>query len=73
MDSTMRSNATVGSPIDVLIYAKDSFRLNRRFSLEADDPCLLDIKAAWDEKLKQAFAELRRFNWSEPPPAAADE
>ena len=73
MDSTMRSNATVGPPIDVLIYAKDSFRLNRRFSLEADDPCLLDIKAAWDEKLKQAFAELRRFNWSEPPPAATDE
>ncbi len=71
MDSTMRSNATVGPPIDVLIYEKDSFRLNRRFSLEADDPCLLDIKAAWDEKLKQAFAELRRVTWKEPPPAAA--
>jgi putative proteasome-type protease len=73
MDSTMRSNATVGPPIDVLIYQKDSYRLQRRFSLEADDPCLLEIKAAWDEKLKQAFAELRQHTWREPPPAATDE
>jgi len=73
MDSTMRSNATVGPPIDVLIYEKDSFSLGRHFTLQADDPYLLEIKAAWDEKLKEAFAELRRVNWSEPPPAAADE
>jgi putative proteasome-type protease len=73
MDSTMRSNATVGPPIDVLIYEKDSFRLNRHFILQADDPYLLEIKAAWDEKLKEAFSELRRLNWSEPPPVEADE
>ena len=73
MDSTMRSNATVGPPLDVLIYEKDSFSLDRHFTLQADDPYLLEIKAAWDEKLKEAFAELRRVNWSEPPPAAADE
>jgi len=73
MDSTMRSNATVGPPIDVLIYEKDSFSLGRHFTLQADDPYLLEIKAAWDEKLKEAFAELRRANWSEPPPVATDE
>ncbi|MCO6412481.1 MAG: peptidase [Thiogranum sp.] len=70
MDSTMRSNATVGPPIDVFIYAKDSFSLHRRFTLQADDPYLLEIKTAWDEKLKEAFAELRRVTWSEPPPAS---
>jgi putative proteasome-type protease len=66
MDSTMRSNATVGPPIDVLIYQKDSFSLTRHFILQADDPYLTEIKAAWDQKLKEAFAELRRVNWSEP-------
>jgi putative proteasome-type protease len=66
MDSTMRSNATVGPPLDVLIYAKDSLSLNRHFILQADDPYLLEIKAAWDEKLKEAFTELRRVNWNEP-------
>ena len=66
MDSTMRSNATVGPPLDVLIYTKDSLSLDRHFILQADDPYLLEIKAAWDEKLKEAFTELRRANWNEP-------
>lgn len=70
MDSTMRSNATVGPPIDVFIYEKDSFSLHRRFTLQADDPYLLEIKTAWDEKIKEAFTELRRVTWSEPPPAS---
>ena len=72
MDSTMRSNATVGPPIDVLIYEKNSFNLDRHFILEADDPYLLEIKAAWDEKLKEAFTELRRLNWSEPQRVTTD-
>ena len=72
MDSTMRSNATVGPPIDVLIYEKDSLSLDRHFTLQADDPYLLEIKAAWDEKLKEAFTELRKFTWNEPPSIVAD-
>lgn len=68
MDSTMRSNATVGPPIDVLIYEKDSFNLNRHFVLQEDNPYLTEIKMAWDEKLKEAFKELKRMNWNEPPP-----
>jgi putative proteasome-type protease len=73
MDSTMRSNATVGPPIDVLIYEKDCFRLDRHFILQADDPYLLEIKAAWDAKLKAAFAELRMLNWNEPQPVSPAE
>jgi putative proteasome-type protease len=70
MDSTMRSNATVGPPIDVLIYEKDSFNLKRHFTLQADDPYLIEIKTAWDEKLKESFKELKQMNWNEPPSVA---
>ena len=73
MDSTMRSNATVGPPIDLLIYEKGSFSLERRFTLEADDPYLLEIKSAWDKKLKEAFKELKRMNWNEPSPIGEDD
>jgi putative proteasome-type protease len=66
MDSTMRSNARVGPPIEVLIYENDSLHLNRRFSFSADDPYLLELKVAWDQKLKEAFCELHRISWSEP-------
>ena len=73
MDSTMRSNATVGPPVDVLIYEMGSHNLSRHFTLQADDPYLLEIKTAWDEKLKEAFKELRRMKWNEPPPVAEDD
>ncbi|MDH3527656.1 MAG: peptidase [Gammaproteobacteria bacterium] len=73
MDSTMRSNATVGPPIDVLIYQKDSFSMERHFILQTDDPYLLEIKSAWDEKIKEAFSELRRLTWNEPQHVSIDQ
>ena len=66
MDSTMRSNATVGPPLDVLLYEKDSLSMHRHFMFQADDPYLLELKAAWDQKIKEAFSELHSFNLNEP-------
>ncbi|MGD2118253.1 MAG: peptidase [Chromatiales bacterium] len=63
MDSTMRSNATVGPPIEVLIYVNDSLQLNRRFAFKADDPYLIELKQAWDAKLKESFSELHIYGW----------
>lgn len=63
MDSTMRSNATVGPPIEVLVYGSGDLRTDRRFAFTAEDPYLADLKLAWDMKLKEAFKELRRYSW----------
>ena len=63
MDSTMRSNATVGPPVEVLIYVRDSLMLNRRFCFKADDPYLIELKQAWDAKLKESFNELHTYSW----------
>jgi putative proteasome-type protease len=65
MDSTMRSNATVGPPVEVLIYGRDSFMVNRRFCFTADNPYLQDLTSLWDNKLKEAFHELHQYNWDE--------
>ena len=72
MDSTMRSNATVGPPIDILIYEKDSLSVRRHYMFQAEDPYLLELKAAWDQKLKEAFTELHSFAWSEPERVAVN-
>ena len=61
MDSTMRSNVTVGPPIELLLYKKDSYRLDHHLALQADDPYLLELKKMWDDKIKQAFNELPGF------------
>ena len=39
--------------------------LDRRYCFQADDPYLIGLKQAWDQKLKEAFSELHRFNWEE--------
>lgn len=67
IDSTMRSNASVGPPIEVLCYQRDSFRLDRYLCLEADDPYLLEIRRQWGEKIGRAFSELPHFSWNDLP------
>ena len=61
MDSTMRSNATVGPPIEASIYYRDSLEAPQHVRFERDDPYLIELHAAWQQNLKEAFARLPRF------------
>ena len=63
MDSTIKSNATVGPPIEVLVYEKDSFETSHYIKMNEDDPYLHDIKQAWNDALKDAFAKMPPFQW----------
>ncbi len=63
MDSTIKSNATVGPPIEVLVYEKDSFTTSHYIKMEEDDPYLHDIKQAWNEAMNKAFLQLPNFQW----------
>jgi len=58
MDSTMRSNLTVGPPVEVLIYKTGSFNMQRHYRFDDDSQFLRDLKRAWDNKLKEAFHQL---------------
>ncbi|MDX1451462.1 MAG: peptidase [Oleiphilaceae bacterium] len=63
MDSTIKSNATVGPPIEVMVYEKDTFESDHYIRLEADDNYLHAIRQSWNDALKTAFAELPKFDW----------
>ncbi len=71
MDSTIRSNATVGAPVEILVYQTDSFDTQHYVKMEADHPYLHDIKRIWDETLKAGFAALPRFEWEQRVQTAA--
>lgn len=58
MDSTMRSNAGVGPPVDLLIYHKNSFLLDEYYSFHEDDEYLIQLRRLWHEKLKESFCTL---------------
>jgi putative proteasome-type protease len=58
IDSTMRSNVTVGPPIDMILYPADELTITRRRRLTSNDPDLLDVHASWEQALKKAMQEL---------------
>ena len=64
MDSTMKSNLTVGPPIEVLVYHKDSFAIARHYRFEENSEYLKQIRESWDERLKQAFSNMPPIAWS---------
>jgi putative proteasome-type protease len=61
MDSTMKSNVSVGPPIEVLMYHKDSFELGRHHRFDTEDPFLMELRREWGNKLNQAFREMPRI------------
>lgn len=63
MNSTTRSNLTVGPPIDLLIYKKDSLDFGQRMTLTENDPFAKELSEAWSLGLVQALDNLPRFPW----------
>ncbi len=56
--STMRSNVSVGLPIDLLCYAKDSLTADNRTRIDAGDAYFKSIRGGWDDGLVRVFQEL---------------
>jgi putative proteasome-type protease len=65
-DATMRSNVTVGPPIDLLIYRKNSFTASRHRRLAAMDQDLNLIHASWEQSLRRAVEQLPEIHFDEP-------
>ena len=64
MDSTMRSNLTVGPPIELTIYEADSLQPGRYYRFNEDSEYLREMKRSWDKLLKEAFKKLPPVAWS---------
>jgi putative proteasome-type protease len=66
MNSTVRSNLTVGHPIDLLIYEKGTLTFTQQLSLSEDDPFSKQLAEAWNKGLVSALENLPRFYWENP-------
>ena len=58
IDSTMKSNVTVGPPIDLLVYGADELELTRYRRFMEDDPDWQKIRTRWQQALRGAVARL---------------
>lgn len=68
MDSTLKSNLSVGMPLDLACYARDSLHLRNRIRIEADTPYFQALRTAWGERIQEAFAALPALECLPEPP-----
>ncbi|MCB4825198.1 proteasome-type protease [Roseicella aerolata] len=63
MDSTLRSNLTVGMPIDLLVYRADSLSVTLRKRITEENAYFRSIREGWSAALRQAYLEMPRPDW----------
>lgn len=57
-DSTMRSNISVGLPIDLLILHKDNFKAPKPGRIDGKNAYFAEIRQRWGEALRKTFESL---------------
>lgn len=63
IDSTMKSNISVGPPINIVAYESDTFKIERRLTLRVGDPYLFKSRRLWETSLKEAFERMPNIDW----------
>jgi putative proteasome-type protease len=68
-DSTMRSNISVGLPIDMLTCETDALRVRLQKCVDESDPYYKLIHTEWGNGLKRIFSQLPDPQWevNDPP------
>ena len=62
-DSTMRSNLSVGMPIDLICYERDSLEVRMRRRFEEGDAHFTALSNEWSEGTRRVFRELPDLRW----------
>ena len=63
LDSTMKSNISVGPPIHLAMYETDTLKLSHRRKFEEGDLYLTILRKSWEESVRKAFKSLPDMEW----------
>lgn len=63
MEAAMRSNLSVGPPVEMVIYEADSLEVDRYASFDRDHPYWRKLGRVWTEELRAAIDRLPKFDW----------
>jgi putative proteasome-type protease len=62
-DSTMRSNLSVGMPIDLVCYERDTLEVRKRRRFDQGDPYFNALSKQWSEGVRAVFKQLPELQW----------
>ncbi len=63
MDSTLRSNLSVGMPLDLLVYESNAFCVSRFVTIDSSNEYYRMISSTWGRRLRQVFSEIPNPSW----------
>ncbi len=63
MDSTMRSNLSVGMPIDLMVYRRDALKVSMVRRIKDDDAYFKGLRQAWSDALTKAYQTIPAPDW----------
>ncbi len=66
IDSTMKSNISVGPPINLCVYETDSFQIAHELRLKRGSSYLTQIRRMWEVALRDAFDTMPDIDWNDP-------
>jgi putative proteasome-type protease len=67
MDSTLRSNISVGLPLDLLVYEADKLRVTKFVRIDESNDYMRMIRTTWGTRLRQVFGEIPDPAWRDAP------
>ncbi|MDE1173275.1 MAG: peptidase [Parvibaculaceae bacterium] len=63
MDSTIRSNLSVGLPVDLMVYRRDALKVALQKRVREDDPYFKGLRQAWSDALTRAYLAIEGPDW----------
>ena len=66
IDSTLKSNVSVGLPIDLLVYEADSLRCDELACIDDTNPYFAMVREAWARGVQSAFDAIDNPDWKSP-------
>jgi putative proteasome-type protease len=67
MDSTMKSNLSVGPPLDLVVYEADTFQSEKVVCIDMQNPYFRMLHMSWGQKLREVFDSLEDPVWGDAP------
>ncbi|GAB1436137.1 proteasome-type protease [Sphaerotilus sulfidivorans] len=64
MDSTLKSNLSVGLPLDLLVYRNGDLKAERIVCIDEKNPYFKMIHDTWGQRLREVFEGIEHPEWS---------
>ena len=63
MDSSLKSNLSVGLPLDLLVYREGEFASDRLVCIDEQNPYFQMIRGTWGQRIREVFEDIDDPRW----------